>query len=404
MFKDDTDWIDPETGEFYIGFNKCDMSMITTKNMSNFKDRVIVLDDMGDKLNKDIGFYFTKGRHHNIQMIVKCHKPAQINNTARMSCDTIYLTSYNGKDLFDNFNSVYKCDHKFYDIISELNSSYYNCTDGIAPALRYGILKYNRKDNTLFIIDRNRTMIYDSRVGFLDLKALSLKDELDRLNKNKLIAYMKPLMNNATDRNTIDHDNYQFYINKLLKLIDIKIQNDVLTKEKLKANGFRIGSAILGIIAPAFLIYNLTNPNATAKTAAFVATAASGILSKTNTLVNYGSVKPFYGYGEGGQFFKKIRDEYINDEGILNRKGREYLCELYKDKEEFRNDIVDFVKDKSELELEVIIGNRCKTTNILKSEGKKCLTRCILSKDYTEEIIGIMAKYVDEEKMDPRSG
>ena len=29
---------------------------------------------------------------------------------------------------------------------------------------------------------------------------------------------MKPLMNNATDRNTIDHDNYQFYFNKILKL------------------------------------------------------------------------------------------------------------------------------------------------------------------------------------------
>ena len=61
-------------------------------------------------------------------------------------------------------------------------------------------------------------------------------------------------MNNATDRITIDHDNYQFYFNKLLKLKVIKIQNDVLTKEKLKANGSRIGSAILGIIAPAFMI------------------------------------------------------------------------------------------------------------------------------------------------------
>ena len=163
--KDDTDWIDPETGEFYIGLNKCDMSMITTKNMSNFKDSVIVLDDMGDKLNKDIGFYFTEGRHHNIQMIVLCHKPAQINNTARMSCDTIY----NGPDT--NFNSIYKCDHKFHGIISEINSSFYNCTDGKAPELRYGILKNNRKDNTFIIIDRNRNM----RVGFLDLKALSLK-------------------------------------------------------------------------------------------------------------------------------------------------------------------------------------------------------------------------------------
>ena len=52
--KDDRDWIDPETGEFYIGFNNCDINMITSKNKSKFKDCVIVLDDMGDKLNKDI--------------------------------------------------------------------------------------------------------------------------------------------------------------------------------------------------------------------------------------------------------------------------------------------------------------------------------------------------------------
>ena len=98
--KDDRDWIDPETGEFYIGFNTCDISLITSKNKSKFKDSVIVLDDMGDKLNKDIAFYFTKGRHYNIQMIVMCIKPAQIINTARMSRYTIYLTTYNGADLF----------------------------------------------------------------------------------------------------------------------------------------------------------------------------------------------------------------------------------------------------------------------------------------------------------------
>ena len=32
-------------------------------------------------------------------MIVMCHKPAQIINTARMSCYTIYLTTYNGAEL-----------------------------------------------------------------------------------------------------------------------------------------------------------------------------------------------------------------------------------------------------------------------------------------------------------------
>ena len=79
-------------------------------------------------------------------------------------------------------------------------------------------------------------MIYDSRVGFLGLEALSLKDELEREDINKLIAYMKPLMINATDRNTLNHDNFRFYFNNLLTLNNIKIQNDVLTKKVVKAN------------------------------------------------------------------------------------------------------------------------------------------------------------------------
>ena len=122
-------------------------------------------------------------------------------------------------------------------IISELSSKHYNRTDGMSAELRYGIIKYNKKENTFIITNSNRTMIYDSGVGFLDLKALSLKDELEREDINKLIAYMKPLMINATDRNTINHDNYQFYFNELLTLNSIKIQNDVLTKEMVKAKG-----------------------------------------------------------------------------------------------------------------------------------------------------------------------
>ena len=78
------------------------------------------------------------------------------------------------------------------------------------------MIKYNIKDDNFVIIDRSRTMIYDSRIGFLDLKASSLKDELESGEINTLIAYIKPLLNSATDRNTINTDNYIFYFNKLL--------------------------------------------------------------------------------------------------------------------------------------------------------------------------------------------
>ena len=71
-------------------------------------------------------------------------------------------------------------------------------------ALRYGFIKLNVKNETFIIFDRNRATIFDTRIGFMDLEALNLKDELDNDEINKLIDYMKPLMNSATYRSTIN--------------------------------------------------------------------------------------------------------------------------------------------------------------------------------------------------------
>ena len=72
-----------------------------------------------------------------------------------------------------------------------------------------------------------------------------VKDELDKRWKGKrwdkkLIDYFKPLMKNATNRNTINKDNYIFYFNKLLISRDIKIQNDVVTKEKVFCKRYKV--------------------------------------------------------------------------------------------------------------------------------------------------------------------
>ena len=413
--------------------------MITKNNMHKFQNCVIVLDDMGDRLNKDIGYYFTEGRHSNIKMIVMCHKPAQIINTARMSCDTIYLTTYNGPDLFKSFNEIYKCEHDFNKIISELNSNYYNCTDGMSDELRYGIINYNKKENTFIIISSNRTMIYDSRVGFLDLKALSLKDDLEIEDINKFIAYMKPLMINATDRNIINHDNYQFYFNKLFTLNNIKIQNDVLTKEVIKGKGMKILSNIVGIIGTGLFIINCFYPDSISRNAGTVAMGASTMLSRVNTLVNvgYGEVlegetrtksdssiceadsmiqEEYIDQGssyidqgssytdQGSSYTDQCNCDFVNEEmGILNRKGGRFLNKLYINNEEIREEIINFVKDKKELDLDLILDKRCKT-NTLNTLGNKYLAECITSKDNTKDLIEIMAKYYLQSSFtDPQS-
>ena len=392
--------------------------MITKNNMHKFPNCVIVLDDMGDRLNKDIGYYFTEGRHHSIQMIVMCHKPAQIINTARMSCDTIYLTTYNGPDLFKNFKEIYKCEHDFIKIISELNSNYYNCTEGMSDELRYGIIKYNKKENTFIIISSNKTMIYDSRVGFLDLKALSLEDDLEREDINKLIAYMKPLMINATDRNVINHDNYQFYFNKLLTLNNIKNQNDVLTKEMIKGKGTKILSNIGGIIGTGLFIFNCFYPNSISRNAGTVAMGASTMLSRVISLVNVGYGEELEGetrssYTDQGSslvnhdlcsYIDQCNCDFVNEEmGILNRKGGKFLNKLYINNEEFREEIINFVKDKKELDLDLILDKRCKT-NTLNTLGNKYLAECITSKDNTKDLIEIKAKnYLRSSFTDPQS-
>ena len=67
-----------------------------------------------------------------------------------MSCCTIYITTSNGPDLFNNFNEIYKCKHNFHAIIDDLNSNYYNCTDGLDPKLHYGINRHNVKEGTYY--------------------------------------------------------------------------------------------------------------------------------------------------------------------------------------------------------------------------------------------------------------
>ena len=59
-------------------------------------------------------------------------------------------------------------------------------------------------------------------------------------------------------------------------------------KKKIKRNGFRLISTILGIISPGFMIYNYIYPDTTVKTAGVVAMSASTMLNRASTLVNFG--------------------------------------------------------------------------------------------------------------------
>ena len=130
-------------------------------------------------------------------------------------------------------------------------------------------------------------------VGFLDSKALSVKHNLENDDINKHIDHMKPLKNDATDRKTINTDNYQFCFNKPSTSGGIRIQNLVLTKETVKANCLKLVSSVCGIMGTCFIIHNYLSPDTAVKTAALIAGGASNVLNRTNTLFRhrYGEVE-----------------------------------------------------------------------------------------------------------------
>ena len=82
-------------------------------------------------------------------------------------------------------------------------------------------------------------------------------------------------MNGATNRNTINEDNYIFYSNKLLTSRGIKIQNDVLTKEKIATNWSKYMGGKSGGLSALFWIYNCFKPDTILRTAAQVTAHAS---------------------------------------------------------------------------------------------------------------------------------
>ena len=210
-----------------------------------------------------------------------------------------------------------------------------------------------------------------------------------------------------------------FILINFLHLNNIKIQNDILTEEMIMGEGIKNLSTIGGIISSGLFIFSYMYPDKISRNAGSVAMGASTMLSRVNTLVNVGYAEELdndlrsslvnheqsslknheqssLDNHEQSSFINlrnAIQEEYIKDEvGTLNRKGGKFLTRLYGNDEEFREEIINFVRDKKELDLELILDKRCKT-NTLNTLGNKYLAECITSKDNTKDLIEIMVKY-----------
>ena len=136
------------------------------------------------------------------------------------------------------------------------------------------------------------------------------------------------------------------------------------------------------------MIYYYTSPDTTVRTAGHVASHTSHLLNRTSTLLNYAYGMESNGEDRGqrqdwDQELEReqnllIQEEFIDEEtGILNKEGQKNLNGLYVNNEKFRDEIINFVKNKMQLDLEAILDRRYKT-NTLNLMGKKYLAECVV--------------------------
>ena len=147
----------------------------------------------------------------------------------------------------------------------------------------------------------------------------------------------------------------------------------------IKGKGMKILSNIGGIIGTGLFIFNCFYPDSISRKAGTVAMGASTMLSRVNTLVNVGYGEELEGEtrssytDQGSRYTDQCNYDFVNEEmGILKRKGLRFLNKLYINNEEFREEIINFFKDKKELDIDLILDKICKT-NTLNTLGNKYL-------------------------------
>ena len=84
---------------------------------------------------------------------------------------------------------------------------------------------------------------------------------------------------------------------------------------------------------------------------------------------------------------------FVEDETkTLNRKGITVLSDLYKNNQKFKDEIIDFIRDKTELSVDQILDKRFKYKS-LNNLGRANLKECVHSRDYTRSLIKIIASH-----------
>ena len=171
-------------------------------NLYSFANSLIIFDDMGETIRLPaIESLYSKGRHRNINIICVGHTVTDLYTKAGDNTPALYI--------FITRNSS----HQFFERVQEklkIDSNLYRFKD-----YKYGIINYNNISDYYIVLDKDKNVLYDSRIGDLSIEKYVEYTEFKEKEYNILSSYLTDRMLEPTH---IKRNELMVYFEEYLEL------------------------------------------------------------------------------------------------------------------------------------------------------------------------------------------
>ena len=168
-------------------------------NLDSFANSLIIFDDMRENIRLPaIDSLYSKGRHHNINIICVGHTVTDLNTKARDNTPAIYITFNRSQQFFERVQEKFKIDSNLYRF------KHYN----------YGVINYSTISDNYIVLYKDKNVVYDSRIGDLDIEKYVDYTEFKEKEYNILSSYLTDRMIESTQ---IKPKELMFYFEEYLE-------------------------------------------------------------------------------------------------------------------------------------------------------------------------------------------
>ena len=167
-------------------------------NLDSLVNSLIIFDDMGENIRLPaIDSFYSKGRHHNINIICVSHTVTDLYTKARDNTPPIYITLNSSQQFFERVQGKFRIDSNLYRFKN----------------YKYGIINYYTISDYYIKLYKDKNVVNDSRIGDFDIEKYVDYTEFKEKEYNILSSYLTDRMLEPTH---IKPNELMFYFEEYL--------------------------------------------------------------------------------------------------------------------------------------------------------------------------------------------